>query len=357
MKTSFFIMISFLVFLSGKPGYGQIYIDLSEKLQATESIDLPREPILLLKNVLPDRSINKYKIEMELSESEIPAIHLPSGTSGSKGGCGPQAECAPFWNAFRELKNASEESLLPGLISSLEEAIKSAKKQNCDCSSTGDSLIKSTSLSMKLNFTLRYNQTITIKIIRVTGVDTVTWIHTYKTPERTPWHILYGFTFVPNWMNPEKTYFTKADTSGKSFTITGMNNQKKEFWKNISPTIMIQWAPMTKYNIRNDWKAVFSNHFYQLGFVSGLSLNFASETGIVNVMAGPSLLIADNVSLSGGLVFTQKNVLMGKYKDGDVVKENLEFDQLHDKKYMLEWFFSLAIRFDTNPFAKKETTK
>jgi len=88
-----------------------------------------------------------------------------------------------------------------------------------------------------------------------------------------------------------------------------------------------------------------------------LSLNFASETGIVNVMAGPSLLIADNVSLSGGLVFTQKNVLMGKYKDGDVVKENLEFDQLHDKKYMLEWFFSLAIRFDTNPFAKKETTK
>jgi hypothetical protein len=256
------------------------------------------------------------------------------------------------------LLNVEKESKVNDLVENLKDEIKKLKSDYKNCAIKGYNLIEKTKYEKGLTFSIRNNQTIDITITRTTnGKDTVTWTRTFKTPIKSPWHIMYGFTFVPNIMNPVTNYFSKADTSGKRFTITKLNNQRNDFLKNISPTIMLQWAPLKKYTLKDNWKSIFSNNFYQLGFVSGLSLNFASETGTVNVMAGPSLVIADNISLSGGVVLTQKSILKGQYKEGDIIKENLDFDQLHEKKYMAEWFISLAIRFDSNPFKKEEEKK
>lgn len=86
-------------------------------------------------------------------------------------------------------------------------------------------------------------------------------------------------------------------------------------------------------------------------------MNFASETGNVTALVAPSIVIGRNVSLSAGVCMTQKQVLKGQYKEGDVVTEDLDFDQLHEKQFMGEWFVSLAIRFEENPFKKKEEDK
>lgn len=362
------ILLVALLMIFSKISYTQIIFDLSDKKSTTETINLSTVQSVLFKNLTYQGVKNEqYKFIIEMTEEEIPAISSSLNPAADKDEC--TTIDPTLKNEFSSNKqlfiNTDDETVISKSIKSLEKIKgKLDKSKEKACIEQINSLIEISTYSKQLLFDLKNNQTISIKVVKTykpqkTNIDTtVTWTKTFKTPEKTPWHIMYGFTFVPNLMNPEKTYFSKADTSGKLFTITPLNNQKHDFWKNISPTIMIQWAPMSKYSFtKHAWRAFFSNEFYQIGFVGGLSLNFASETSAVNVMAGPSFVIADNISLSAGVVFTQKNVLNGKYKEGDIIKENLSFDQLHEKKYMFEWFISMAIRFDTNPFAKKEEKK
>ena len=71
-------------------------------------------------------------------------------------------------------------------------------------------------------------------------------------------------------------------------------------------------------------------------------------------MISPSIIIADNLSVNIGAIFTQKDRLRGQYSEGQSLRESLDFDQLHEKKHQLEWFVSIAFRFESNPFKKKE---
>jgi hypothetical protein len=365
MKNLLFVA---LLILSSQSSYTQIIFDLSDKNSTTETINLNTVQSVLFKNLTYQGVKNEqYNFIIEMTEEEIPAIPSSLKTAADKD------ECASIDTVLKKVfssnkliyRNTDDETEISKCLKNLEKVkSKLDKVKDKACIEQINSLIEISTYSKQLLFDLKNNQTISIKVVKKyttqkTKIDTtIIWTKTFKTPLKSPWHIMYGFTFVPNLMNPEKTYFCKADTSGKLFTITPLNNQKKDFWKNISPTIMIQWAPMTKYSFtKHAWRALFSNEFYQIGFVGGLSLNFASDASVVNIMAGPSFVIADNISLSGGVVFTQKNVLNGKFKEGDVIKQDLDFAMLHEKKYMFEWFLSMAIRFDTNPFAKKEEKK
>lgn len=336
--------------------FGQINIDLSTNaLIKTETIKTDLEPLLSIKNMLPG-TIHEYFIEIEEIQEEIPSLTIPNGAAASD--CVDDDVNANFVEKNSELLSETDERNVPGLIKELKTEISKLDKNYSVCILIGNSTIERCEMEHSLKFKFKNNQTIKVKITRFTN-DSLkkTWEYTFKTPTKTPWKVMYGFTFVPNILNPINKYYSQADTSQTFFSIEKQNNQRNDFFKNISPTIMFQWAPMEKhtFNKGQNWKAFWSNNFYQIGFTSGLSLNFSSENSLadINVMAGPSIIIADNISISGGIVLTPKSVLRGQYQESQKITEFLDFDQLHDKKYMAEWFISLAIRFDGNPFEKK----
>lgn len=337
----------------------QITFDLADKKTKSEPIDAGIEAILTIKNMLPDQSRHVYSVEIQKTENEIPPLEVASLASD---GCNSAPD--ELQQAIRDLKNTSEEEDVENQIKKLNKIIKELNlTQHAKCVALARRIISATETPQKkLGFKIRHNQTITIKVTRVTDKkDTVVWTRVYKTPTKSPWNVMYGFTFIPNMMNPVNTYFSQADTSGKLFTITKQNNQKNYFLKNASPTIMITWKPLTKYtwtkgDPANNFKFFLSNNLYQFGLVGGLSLNFGSDVTNANVLIAPSIVFCDNLSISLGVAATQKNVLKGQYREGDLIKDNLDFSQLHDKTYMAEWFVSVAFRFSSNPFKKTDST-
>lgn len=334
--------------------FSQINFDLGDKKTTTESIDLSMVKKVIFKNLLPTGiNYNQYSFSIEMVEEVIPAF---TGVSPAGDPC---PNTGNLTKALTALSNDSNESDVSGHVKNLQNEIKKLdpKKQQA-CIDKSNLLIEKTTYTKELLFSLKNNETVTVTVKRkfktTSGTkDTSTvWVKIFKTPSKSPWKIMYGFTFIPNWMNPIANYYCKADTSGKLFTITKLNNQRKDFFKNVSPTLMFTRTPFKKHS----GIGILSNDCYQLGFTAGVSLNFASEIGIVNIMAGPSIVISDNISITIGACLTQKDILNGKYKEGDIIKTNLDFDQLHEKKYMPEWFVSLSIRFDQSPFGKKDDT-
>lgn len=344
MKMLKFIIMCLLL-SSSMNLFSQLSIDLSDKKDETESIDINNlKPFVVIKHLLPNQSVYNYSVKIEHQEESIPSFEVGS-LSGAE--CEESDDNLEYRNSRRDFLDAKEENELPDLINRFQKEIDDLDEEYNGCKIEGRALIANTIYKKNLGFTLRNNQTITVTVKRTVNKDTTTWTRVFKTPKKSPWKVMYGFTFVPNSLSKVDNFFTKeTDGTNQSYTISKLNNNDNKFWENTSPTIMFQWAPSTLKE--NGGKAI------QLGFAGGLSLNFSKETGIANVMAGPSIIIAENLTISGGLIFIQKNVLRGQYKEGDVINENLDFDQLHDKKFMLENFISIAFRFDKNPFSGKD---
>lgn len=352
------LLIPCLTLLSTINASSQIEFDLADSKTKVESIDVDLSPVVVFKSIV-NREDYHYTFEIEFIEREVPPIHLADSLLYLKG-----AMTQAFDDALEAFQNATEESQMPNLYDRLDkETNKLDPKVYADKVKLGREALESSTYSKPLGFGLRNNQEITITVTRKFKKDnkdtSVVWVRTFKTPEKTPWSLMYGFTFVPNLMNPATHYYCVEDTISNTYKITPLNNQNKLFFRNLSPTIMITWTPMSKYRFRKKtWgRAIFSNNLYQFGFTAGLSMNFNSDVGGLTAMVAPSFVIARNVSLSFGACMTPKHMLKGKYKEGEYVKENLDFDQLHEKQYMGEWFLSLAIRFDENPFGKKEADK
>jgi len=353
------ILLATISLLLGTTAQAQITFDLADKKTQEETIDIDTDPIIVFKNVITNQGYD-YSFEIEMIEKDIPAIPIKGIDAKSL----DTLATRNFELALAAFKGAKEETDLPKLHEKLEKEIdKLDPKKHAEEIALGRAALEASVFTKTLGFALRNNQEITVTVTRKYNngkKDTsIQWVRTFKTPAKSPWSIMYGFTYIPNVMNPVSNYYCLEDTAANTFAITRLNNQKNYFFKNVSPTLMITWTPMHQYRYTKGTrcKSFFSNHFYQLGFTAGLSMNFASETGSVTALAAPSLVIARNVSLSAGVCMTQKQVLNGKYSEGAVIAENLDFDQLHEKQFMGEWFITLAIRFEENPFKKDDDKK
>lgn len=146
----------------------------------------------------------------------------------------------------------------------------------------------------------------------------------------------YGFTYQPNVISKYERYFSKADTSvANKFTITKQYNNQTRFWEDLSPTVMFTYLLSPR----------------QKDFTTGVNAIASTNFSTFSAGAGFSFLVGYNLNIGTGIMFTQKYVLSGQYKEGDVIKQNLSFDQLHEKKWGPEIFFTLGLRFDKNPFS------
>ncbi len=169
------------------------------------------------------------------------------------------------------------------------------------------------------------------------------WNDTLQTtcPERpNKWLVYYGFTYQPNIISRYDNYFSKKLPGTDSFAVRKLNGDQSKFWENLSPTVMFTY--------------ILGNKYRDIKF--GLSGIAATNFSSFSAGFGASMVIGYNFNIGAGVMFTQKNVLNGMYKEGDTIRENLSFDQLHTKKWGPEVFFSLGFRFDKNPFSKSSSS-
>ncbi len=158
-----------------------------------------------------------------------------------------------------------------------------------------------------------------------------TWTFVFKGPSSGDWGVYYGFTFAID-LKERDTYFTK-ENSDDTFTITKQEDRENRI--NYYPTVGYQWQKNSKKN-------------FTYAFQGGLGSNLEE----VVVMLGVSAIYHYNLSLSAGVILHKIQFLKGKYKENEIVDDNLDFDQLHDYHYRPNLGISLNFRFAENPFKK-----
>jgi len=312
----------------------QIVFDLSNKISSTQTIDLNKKGITFI-NLVPGKR-EQYSFSINMKEDPIPPFTV-STTSASACDNADQS----LKDALIGVENSQFEDSVDSYVKKLKTEIKKLSAANQPCIDLCNAWIAKTTYTQPFLFNLKNNQTITVTVARKFKTkekkDTsATWTQTFKTPEKSPWLTHFGFTYQPNIISKYNQFYSKADTSNANkFTVTKLNGHQTRFWQNISPTIMFSY-PIRQKDSANYW-----------AFSAMAATNFST----FSAGAGFSRIIGVNVALGTGIMFTQKYVLNGQYKEGDIIKTNLTYDQLHEKKWGPEIYFTIALRFDKNPFS------
>lgn len=74
----------------------------------------------------------------------------------------------------------------------------------------------------------------------------------------------------------------------------------------------------------------------------------------IAALFGLTFMFWQNLGLNAHVIGKNQKVLNGRYNEGDIISENLDFDQLHESRFNLHWGLSVSYRFKNNPFSKDE---
>lgn len=318
-------------------------IDLSKNLNRTFSQTI--EPQDLKQIILTNKvllSTVKYAVDIKkdrpvTSAINTAAINAAAINTASLLGVAAGV-CKPIEDAIDTLSKENAESKIPDAIVKLQDEISKASKEGI-CSSdvtNANQLINLTSEPININpIEIKPGDKITITVTRD---DKNKWTYVFQTETISHSKIYYGFSYLfSNCLTQFPVYYSKADT-GNTFLVTKSNSTTRNVLKNISPTFMYSYL-------------FFKNPDAVAKF--GLTAGFMLDLGNPSVMFGPSFIIGDNVSLNLGVAFTQKDQLKGQYMEGQRIRDNLDFDQLHNKIWTYDLFFSIGFHFDNNPFKKQ----
>lgn len=180
--------------------------------------------------------------------------------------------------------------------------------------------------------------TVTIKRKKTATIPERFWEFEFHTPV-TRWKVFFGFTYSPNLFSPEKTFYAKSNPDTTTFTISpGRRENGRDTYKNLTPTVMFTYFFTKK------------DHDVKFAGTGGVSLDLSNPSA----MLGPSAVIGENLSINAGIIMRQKERLLLKYQEGSEIGEDLGFDQLHEKVWKPEFFFSIGFRFNRNPFSESE---
>lgn len=332
MKSVIFIL-SMLSFFSAAAQVQDI--DLSEKKGLTIKIDLETKFVRLV-----NRSKNvTYKLEWEKKTIEI---NTPFDISALSSNDSKLKTCTQeVKDLIANLDSEDDEAKIKTLVDNGRKLI--TKLGNDNCATILKKSIDETEQIISIPFIVQNNQVITLSVNKVDKTDKSIgkWSYTLKTPEKSRWLIHYGLTYTPSLISKVDHYHAFADTSvANRYTINKNNDNGPKAWENISATINFT------YPFHGD------SRNFDGGFTAGFGINAGLE---LSGHAGLSAIIGENVILSTGIAFMQKQKLKGQYKEGQIIKENLSFDALHEKVWVPEVFFTIGFRFGSNPFVKKES--
>lgn len=278
---------------------------------------------LILLYTLPKKFKKIYEVKSFINNTLPQPISLPQQSDDTKGGevnflgeqCGQQGyNIGVRINTIES--HSSTEKELGDNFNNIQKLIKDSLKD--ECQDSAQKLLDSKKESYKqLSYleSLKENQEVVVTIERKSedGKIEKIWEFTITTPSKPDkWLIHYGFTYQPNIIRKYDQFFSKAVTwTTDSYTITKSNANTRLYWQNVSPTLAFS-HPLSK-----------SYHDLMPAFTFITGTNFSTYSA----GAGLSGIIAYNGLISCDVMYTQKYALNGQYKEGDVIKENLNFDQ------------------------------
>ncbi len=319
--------------------HAQVELDLSSDKGNTRSIDLDVKFVKLINAVK-----NKYSYTADIQMTRIitPVFDIQGAqaTDGfDKNVCSNESKVI-----LGKLDAADTEKELKDAISKAKDYLKSKSEPKNECIKAIENALNNTEIIVPFDFKLKNNQTITITInkYKKDQKDPLsTWTFILKTEDKTRWLVHYGLTYTPSAISKVNHYYALADTSvANRYSVNKNNNNGPKAWENISATINFT------YPFHGDSRG------FDGGFTAGFGINAGLE---LSGHAGLSAIIGDNIILGTGIAFMQKQKLKGQYKEGQIIKENLSFEALHEKVWLPEIFFTIGFRFGSNPFVKKES--
>lgn len=332
MKTTLLLVLAIFATLRG---YSQLpQIDLGRDQNGNERvIDIDCRGFEII-NKMPEGSY-QYKISVEEATVEVPSLSTSNGASAANG-C--DSIMANYIQAYNNLKGATAESLVAQFIKTLQAEKKNITQANMGCYNSldmnADILIDATSEANGFDFKLKKGQIIKIVINRLNnGTNEIekTWIVFFKTPPRVDFLTHFGFTFSPGLVKRSTKYFAKQGTDNH-YTITEMNDNGDEFWDDLS---------LTANFIYPFWYEKNPNDALHFAWMAGFGINGDAK---FTVFTGPSVLLSDFMSIGLGFGVSNQYKLNGQYKAGDVITENLNFDQLHSKGLVGDILLTLTFR-------------
>ena len=342
-----------LLLLSVNGTCQQITLDLSNDKFPTQSIS-PGTKEIVLKNTIVGRTYKVKPVFTEIVQDPPAALSLQEtdeqSSAGSTDSLKRKSACPGGPDILASLKDITDgserfkseadikkeyaklEASIDGLTGECKaEALKKLNEANQ--ATTLKSILNDVKLCSRIFLTIeRYgkDENGKPKLEKIWN-DTIESTCQQK-PKK--WFTYFGLTYQPNVLSNYPNYFAKQiPGTTDSFSIRKMNGDQKQFWENLSPTVMFTY--------------LFGNMNKDLNWgITGIATsNFSTYAG----GAGLSLVVGYNFNICTGVMFTQKSALKGIYNPGDTIKENLTFDQLHEKKWGPELFLSFGFRLDKKP--------
>jgi hypothetical protein len=247
-------------------------------------------------------------------------------------------DCGNLLTALNALDDETDEANIPAKISLLQSEIKKADKTKCkNTIRLAELSIASTFSSISLPVAIKVESGEMLKITIKRGDKT--WNYELQTEQDNHWKAYFGFTFSPDILTKFDHFYAKSDT-GTSFIVARSNAKNKNTFSNLSPTVLLTYQFYKKKDAP-----------FKFGLTGGFKYNL--ET--LGALFGPSIVIGDNVSLTVGITTLQKDRLRGQYVEGQRLKETLDFDQLHEKVWTYDLFFSVG--FSISELFKKSEPK
>ena len=341
MKLIFILLVIILLFcgiiLSAQSKI-ELEIDLAnlrENPKSVKKIELDGSAFitLIVKNLIPSK---KYRITAGKNSAFIPSQKFKINKDAK--GCAETWEAAKFNLMYEERESgiqSAKEAFYKNLENNCFDEIEKFKYRD-----SMSILTEFTAFPEGISVRAGDELVITIKREGNGGMDKdFTWTTSYSfiKPEQSSdyisgWSISFGFAF-PFLFAMDETFFAKQiDTLDYLFVIKEKNNNDV---MRFIPAIFISWLP------KQDKSTIWAH---------SLTGGFGFDLQDPSVFLGGSIIYNRILSLNYGIAVHKVFRLRGEYKKGDIVRENLEFDQLHEKVYRYNFFLGLSFRFSSDPF-------
>lgn len=268
-------------------------------------------------------------VPLSVADIRLPARVSPSAPYVIPNGGAAEGSCtAAIGSAVAAFNSTDTEAETRTNVAKLRAAYASG---TADCQAwVEDEVIGATDTIIDLP-ALRRGQTLVLTIsTQMPGGTTRQWRRAYSTGPRGRWGPVYSFTFIGRAIN-ERKYFARQ--SGSEFIVSRERNRD---WADFVPSVFFTWTPGDADLDRPVW-----------GWTGGLGFDMTSPV----VMIGRSGRYNENIMLSFGVALHRQQVLLGKYKEGDALSENLTESQLHSPSYRPNPYLAIGFRFGANPFS------
>lgn len=340
-----YLILIVFVFLRVNCFSQEFLIDLSQNpgMEQVRSVNPDETLKLKIINKIPGKSYSVSVIKENIPISEIELSNQLEGIATSGGGV---ARCAQFISSVMEIYEIENESDVPSKIQSIEseiirfqELFQTGVDQDPNTGCDRIQIAKAQEIIRKTQqilepYSLKAGQKLTVIVSTKDDSIEKKWISVFTTGQKGEFQVSYGFSFITQMISQENIFFTQQ--SGDTYNITREVNRRS---LTFAPSIFFTWAG--KKSIEND---------FNLSISGGIGFDLESPT----VFLGPTISYNQNIKFHFGLAANKQYSLYGKYSEGQQLDEQLNVDQLHEKIYKLNPYFSLSIRLKDNPFQSTE---